>query len=176
PVPAVDHELIGEADAAQLKQRILESGLTVAELVATAWAAAASYRHSDKRGGVNGARLALEPQKDWEANNPVRTAKVLDVLRGIKASFEESGRRVSLADLIVLAGNAGVEAAAREAGHDVTVPFRPGRTDATQEKTDVDSFAYLEPIADGFRNYQGPRATEAGLQAEYLLVDKANLL
>src|SRR5690606_14167031 len=104
PVPAVDHELIGEADAAQLKQRILESGPTVAQRVATAWAAAASYRHSDKRGGVNGARLALEPQKDWEANNPVRTAKVLDVLRGIKASFEESGRRVSLADLIVLAG------------------------------------------------------------------------
>ncbi|MDT0156782.1 catalase/peroxidase HPI [Microbacterium sp. ARD32] len=176
PVPAVDHELISDADAETLKAKILESGLTVSELVATAWAAAASFRNSDKRGGVNGARLALEPQNRWEANNPERSAKVLDVLRAVKASFEESGKRVSLADLIVLAGNAGVEKAAKDAGRDVSVPFRAGRTDATQEKTDVASFEYLEPVADGFRNYQGPLASAAGLKAEYLLVDKASLL
>lgn len=176
PVPAVDHELISDADAASLKQQILDAGLTVSELVSTAWAAAASFRNSDKRGGVNGARLALEPQNRWAVNNPARTAKVLDVLRGVKASFEEAGTRVSLADLIVLAGNAGVEKAAQEAGHDVTVPFRAGRTDATQEKTDVASFEFLEPIADGFRNYVGPLATAAELPAEHLLVDKASLL
>ena len=178
PVPAVDHELIDDADAAALKAEILASGLTVSELVATTWAAAASYRHSDKRGGVNGARIALEPQKDWEANNPARTAKVLDVLRGVKERFDAANgeKRVSLADLIVLAGNAGVEQAAKDAGHDVVVPFHPGRTDATQEKTDVHSFGYLEPAADGFRNYTGPLAAASGLPAEHLLVDKANLL
>ena len=178
PVPAVDHELIDDADAAALKAEILASGLTVSELVATTWAAAASYRHSDKRGGVNGARIALAPQKDWEANNPERTAKVLDVLRGIKERFDGANgdKKVSLADLIVLAGNAGVEQAAKEAGHDIVVPFRPGRTDATQEKTDVHSFGYLEPAADGFRNYTGPLAAASGLPAEHLLVDKANLL
>ncbi|UJP11688.1 catalase/peroxidase HPI [Microbacterium sp. KUDC0406] len=176
PVPAVDHELIDAADEAALKQQILETGLSVQELVSTAWSAAASFRNSDKRGGVNGARIALEPQNRWEVNNPARTAKVLDALRGVKAEFEASGKKVSLADLIVLAGNAGVEKAARDAGTDVTVPFHAGRTDATQEKTDIASFEYLEPLADGFRNYQGPLATAAELQAEYLLVDKASLL
>lgn len=176
PVPAVDHDLVTPEQAEQLKKSILESGLTVSELVATAWAAAASFRSSDKRGGVNGARIALEPQRSWAANNPERTAKVLDVLRGVKASSEESGVRVSLADLIVLAGNAGVEKAARDAGHEITVPFRPGRTDATQDKTDVHSFSFLEPIADGFRNYVGPLATAAEVPAEKLLVDKASLL
>ncbi|WP_308493290.1 catalase/peroxidase HPI [Microbacterium terrisoli] len=176
PVPAVDHELIDDADAAALKRQILDSGLTISELVSTAWASAASFRNSDKRGGANGARLALAPQNGWEVNNPARSAKVIDVLRGIKDGFEASGARVSLADLIVLAGNAGVEKAAKDAGHDVVVPFRAGRTDATQEKTDVASFAYLEPIADGFRNYVGPLATSAELPAEHLLVDKASLL
>ncbi|GAA3768172.1 catalase/peroxidase HPI [Microbacterium kribbense] len=176
PVPAVDGELIGAADAATLKVQILDSGLTVSELVATAWASAASFRNSDKRGGANGARLALAPQKDWAVNNPERSAKVLDVLRGIKAQFDATGARVSLADLIVLAGNAGVEKAAADAGHPVSVPFRPGRTDAVQEKTDVESFAYLEPVADGFRNYVGPLASASGLPAEHLLVDRANLL
>ncbi|MRH28893.1 catalase/peroxidase HPI [Microbacterium sp. SYP-A9085] len=173
PVPSVGHTLIDDADAAALKQQILASGLTVSELVSTAWAAAASYRDSDKRGGANGARLALAPQKDWEVNNPARSGKVLDVLRGIKDGF---GTSVSLADLIVLAGNAGVEKAAQDAGHDVVVPFRPGRTDAAQEQTDVESFGYLEPIADGFRNYVGPAAAAAELPAEHLLVDKASLL
>jgi len=173
PTPAAPAELIDEADAAVLKQQILASGLSVSELVATAWASAASFRGSDRRGGANGARIALAPQKDWEANNPERTAKVLDVLRGIKAGF---GKEVSLADLIVLAGNAGVEKAAKDAGFDVVVPFHPGRTDATQEQTDVDSFAYLEPVADGFRNYVGPMASAADLPAEFLLVDKASLL
>ena len=178
PAPAVDHPLIDDADAAALKAEILASGLAVSELVATTWAAAASFRNSDKRGGVNGARLALEPQKDWEANNPQRTAKVLDVLRGVKERFDaaDGDKRVSLADLIVLAGNAGVEQAARAAGHDVVVPFHPGRTDATQEKTDVHSFGYLEPTSDGFRSYTGPLAAASGLPAEHLLVDKANLL
>ncbi len=173
PVPAVDHELIDDADAAALKAEILASGLSVPDLVATTWAAAASFRNSDKRGGANGARLRLAPQNGWEANNPQRTARVLGVLEGIRERF---GKPVSLADLIVLAGNAGVEKAARDAGHDVVVPFRPGRTDATAEQTDVDSFSYLEPIADGFRNYVGPLAAAAGLAAEHLLVDKASLL
>ena len=176
PLPAVDHELIDAADAVVLKEQILASGLTVAELVSTTWAAASTFRGGDKRGGVNGARIRLAPQKDWDVNNPEQLAKVIGVLEGIQASFnaaQTGDKRVSLADLIVLAGNAGVEKAAEDAGVEVRVPFHPGRTDATQEQTDVASFGYLEPIADGFRNYTGPDAT---LPAEYLLIDKANLL
>ncbi|WP_254359310.1 catalase/peroxidase HPI [Microbacterium hominis] len=173
-VPAVDHELIDAADAAALKARILESGLSVAELVSTTWAAASSFRGSDKRGGVNGARIRLAPQKDWEVNNPAQLAKVLEVLEAVKADFDAQGaKKVSLADLIVLAGNAAVEKAAADAGVEAEVVFHPGRTDASQEQTDVESFQYLEPVADGFRNYYGPLAE---LPAEYLLVDKANLL
>ncbi|GAA5204199.1 catalase/peroxidase HPI [Microbacterium jejuense] len=178
-VPAVDHELIDGADATALKAQILDSGLTVSELVSTTWAAASSFRGSDKRGGANGARLRLAPQKDWEVNNPAQVAKVIGVLEGIKASFDEGrtdGKKVSVADLIVLAGNAGVEKAAKDAGVEAVVTFHPGRTDATQEQTDVESFAYLEPAADGFRNYQGPLAMASGLPAEHLLLDKANLL
>ena len=178
-VPAVDHELIDDADAAALKQQILESGLTVSELVSVTWAAASSFRGSDKRGGVNGARIRLAPQNGWEVNDPARVQKVLGVLEGIQAAFNEGrtdGKRVSLADLIVLAGNAGVEKAASDAGVDAVVPFHPGRTDASQEQTDVESFGYLEPAADGFRNYQGPLAVASGLPAEHLLIDKANLL
>ena len=178
-VPAVDHPLIDADDAAELKKRVLDSGLTVPELVSTTWAAASTFRGSDKRGGVNGARIRLEPQKDWEVNNPAQLHKVLGVLGGIKADFDAQaagGTKVSLADLIVLAGNAAVEKAAADAGVSVDVPFHPGRTDASQEQTDVRSFGHLEPAADGFRNYQGPAATAAGLPAEHLLVDKANLL
>ncbi|MBB2976316.1 catalase-peroxidase [Microbacterium endophyticum] len=176
PLPAVDHALIDSDDAASLKQQILNSGLTVAELVQTTWAAASTFRGSDKRGGVNGARVRLAPQKDWEVNNPAQLQKVLAVLEGIQASFNDAatdGKKVSLADLIVLAGNAGVEKAAKDAGIDAEVTFHPGRTDASAEQTDVDSFAPLEPAADGFRNYTKGRPT---LPAEYLLVDKANLL
>ena len=176
PLPAVDHEPIDAADAAALKGRILASGLTVSQLVSTTWAAASTFRGSDKRGGVNGARIRLAPQKDWEVNNPEQLSSVLATLESVKSAFDgeqAGGKRVSLADLIVLAGNAGVEKAAADAGVEIEVPFRPGRVDATQEQTDVDSFAYLEPIADGFRNYAGPDAT---LPAEYLLIDKANLL
>lgn len=175
-VPAVDHELIDPADASALKARVLESGLTVSELVETAWAAASSFRGSDKRGGVNGARIRLAPQKDWEVNKPAQLAKVLDVLEEIQASFNDGradGKKVSLADLIVLAGNAAVEKAASDAGVEVEVTFHPGRTDATQEQTDAESFAYLEPIADGFRNYYGPRAY---MPEEHHLIDRANLL
>jgi catalase-peroxidase len=176
PVPAVDHPLIGEQDIATLKDRLLASGLSVADLVRTAWAAAASFRGTDMRGGANGGRLRLAPQKDWQVNDPAALAKVLETLEGIQAEFNGAppdGRRVSLADLIVLGGCAAVEQAARSAGHEVTVPFTPGRTDASQEQTDVDSFAVLEPSADGFRNY-----LHAGhvLSQETLLVDKANLL
>ncbi|MDR6199058.1 catalase-peroxidase [Microbacterium sp. SORGH_AS428] len=173
PLPPVDHELIDAADAVALKSRILESGLSVSELVSTTWAAASTFRGSDKRGGVNGARIRLAPQKDWEVNNPAQLQKVLAVLEEVKAEFEAAGRRVSLADLIVLAGNAGVERAAADAGVIVEVPFRPGRTDATAEQTEEHSFAFLEPAADGFRNYLKGRPS---LPAEYLLVDKANLL
>lgn len=170
PVPPVEHELIDAADAAELKARILASGLTVSELVSTTWAAASSFRGSDKRGGVNGARIRLAPQKDWEVNNPAQLQKVLAVLEAVQAEFEKP---VSLADLIVLAGNAGVEKAAADAGVTVTVPFHAGRTDASAEQTEVDSFRYLEPGADGFRNYLRGRPS---LPAEYLLIDKANLL
>ncbi len=179
PVPAVDHELIDETDAAHLKESILGTDLTVGEWVRFTWSAASSFRGGDKRGGVNGARIRLAPQKDWEVNAPALVAKAVAVLEGIKADFDAAqsgGKKVSLADLIVLAGNAAVEKAARDGGHDVTVVFHPGRTDATAEQTDVLSFGYLEPIADGFRNYVGPRGHESGLPAEHLLIDKANLL
>ena len=176
PVPAVTHELIDAADIAALKGQILASGLSVPELVSTAWASASSFRGSDKRGGANGARIRLEPQNGWEVNNPDQLATVLRTLEGIQQSFnagQTGGKQVSLADLIVLAGDAAVEQAAKNAGFDVEVPFTPGRGDASQEQTDVESFANLEPKADGFRNYVG-KGTR--LPAEYLLLDKANLL
>ena len=176
PVPAVDHELIGEQDIAALKAKILASGLSISQLVSTAWASAATFRGSDKRGGANGARIRLAPQKDWEVNQPAQLAKVLQKLEAIQKEFNASqsgGKKVSLADLIVLGGCAAVEEAAKKAGHDVKVPFSPGRTDASQEQTDVHSFAVLEPVADGFRNY-----LRNGQQrpAEELLVDRAQLL
>jgi catalase-peroxidase len=173
PVPAVDHELVGPADVAALKQQVIDSGLTVSQLVSTAWASASSFRGSDKRGGANGARIRLEPQSGWEANDPDELAAVLRTLEGIQEQFNGTGKRISLADLIVLAGCAGVEQAAKNAGHDVTVPFAPGRTDAAQEQTDVESFAALEPTADGFRNHLGKGHR---LPTEYLFVDRANLL
>ncbi|MGZ4465988.1 MAG: catalase/peroxidase HPI [Nocardioides sp.] len=176
PVPAVDHELVDDADVASLKARVLETGLTTAQLVSAAWASASTFRGSDKRGGANGARVRLEPQRGWEVNNPDDLATVLSALEGVQEAFnaaQSGGKRVSLADLIVLAGGAAIERAAREAGHDVTVPFTPGRTDATQEQTDVESFAPLEPTADGFRNHLGKGHR---LPAEFLLVDRANLL
>jgi catalase-peroxidase len=176
PVPAVDHELVDAADVAALKAQIRDSGLPVSQLVSAAWAAASSFRGSDKRGGANGARLRLEPQSGWEVNEPDQLATVLRTLEGIQQAFnaaQTGGKRVSLADLIVLAGGAAVEQAARGAGFDVEVPFTPGRTDASQEQTDVESFAVLEPAADGFRNYLGKRSR---LPAEYLLIDRANLL
>ncbi len=176
PVPAVDHELVGAEDIAALKGKILDSGLSVAQLVSTAWASASTFRGSDKRGGANGARIRLEPQREWEVNDPDTLAQVLRTLEGIQESFNSSqtgGKKVSLADLIVLGGCAAVERAAKDAGHDVTVPFTPGRTDASQEQTDVESFVPLEPAADGFRNYRGKGNR---LPSEYLLVDRANLL
>ncbi len=176
PTPPVDHPLIDDADVAALKAQVLASGLSVADLVTTAWGAASSFRNSDKRGGADGARIRLAPQKDWAANNPARLARVLETLQGIKAGFDAAqtgGKKVSLADLIVLAGSAAVEQAAKAAGHDVTAPFNPGRTDTTQEQTDVESFAPLEPKGDGFRNYLQP---DYPVKAEELLVDKANLL
>ncbi|OJA77144.1 catalase/peroxidase HPI [Burkholderia ubonensis] len=176
PVPAVDHELIDDADAAALKAKILASGLSVSQLVSTAWASASTFRGSDKRGGANGARIRLAPQKDWEANQPAQLAKVLATLEGIRSAFNDAqtdGKQVSLADLIVLAGAAGVEQAAKNAGQTVTVPFAPGRTDASQEQTDVDAMAVLEPHADGFRNYVKGKYR---VPAEALLVDKAQLL
>lgn len=176
PVPPVSHPLIDAADAKELKARVLASGLTVSELVSTAWASASTYRGSDMRGGANGARVRLAPQKDWDANQPAQLAKVLAVLEEIQRGFNASaagGKKVSLADLIVLAGNAGVEAAAKAAGHSVDVPFTPGRTDATQEQTDAESFAVLEPVADGFRNY---RQKAFSVSPEEMLIDKAQLL
>jgi catalase-peroxidase len=180
PVPAVDHELVGEADIAALKEKILASGLSTSQLVSTAWAAASSFRGSDKRGGANGARLRLEPQKNWEVNQPLVLAKVLSVLEGIQKDFNASAaadggpaKKVSLADLIVLGGCAAVEAAVKKAGYGLTVPFAPGRTDASQEQTDVEAFAPLEQTADGFRNYLRLGHTE---RAEALLVDRAQLL
>ena len=176
PVPAIDHPLVDAADIAALKAKVLASGLTVSELVSTAWASASTFRGSDYRGGANGSRVRLAPQKDWEANDPAKLAKVLGVLEGIRADFDKTatgGKKISLADLIVLAGCAGVERAAKDAGHEVSVPFRPGRTDASQEQTDVESFAVLEPAADGFRNYQ---KRKFAVPAEEMLVDKAQLL
>ena len=176
PVPDVDHELIGAQDIADLKAKVLASGLSVSQLVSTAWASAATFRGTDKRGGANGGRIRLAPQKDWEANNPADLANVLQALEQIQADFNSAqtgGKKVSFADLVVLAGCAGVEQAAKNAGQDVQVPFAPGRTDATQEWTDVDSFAVLEPTADGFRNYL--QAGNAGSAAE-LLVERACLL
>jgi catalase-peroxidase len=176
PVPAVDHDLIGDADIAALKGQILGSGLSISQLVSTAWASAATFRGTDRRGGANGARIRLAPQKDWEVNEGAERAKVLQALEQIQQDFNRSasgGTKVSLADLIVLGGNAAVEQAAKTAGHDLKVPFAPGRTDASQEQTDVDSFAVLEPIADGFRNYL--RAGEKR-PPETLLLDRANLL
>jgi catalase-peroxidase len=176
PVPAMDHELIDAADIANLKGKILASGLSISELVATAWASASTFRGSDKRGGANGARIRLAPQKDWQVNQPARLAQVLQALEGIQQEFnagQSGGKKVSLADLIVLGGCAGVEQAAKNAGHEVIVPFTPGRTDASQEQTDVGSFAVLEPAADGFRNYL---KTKYAVSAEELLVDRAHLL
>ena len=175
-VPAVDHPLINDADVAALKAKILASGLSVSQLVTTAWAAASTFRGGDKRGGANGARIRLAPQKDWEVNRPAELAKVLKALEEIQTAFNSTatgGKKVSLADLIVLAGNAGVEQAAKEAGYAVTVPFAPGRTDASQEQTDAASFAGLEPAADGFRNYQ---KASLKVRAEAALIDKAQLL
>jgi catalase-peroxidase len=173
PVPAVDHGLIGEGEIAALKEKILASGLSISQLVSTAWAAAASFRGSDKRGGANGARIGLEPQKNWEINQPLVLGKVLSTLEGIQKDFNATGKKVSLADLIVLGGCAAVEAAAKKAGYDVKVPFAPGRTDASQKQTDVASFAPLEQTADGFRNYLRLGHTT---RAEDLLVDRAQLL
>jgi catalase-peroxidase len=174
PIPKPDHPLVGDADVAALKRQILESGLTIAQLVSTAWASASTFRGSDRRGGANGARVRLAPQKDWKVNQPEQLAKVLSVLEGIKREFDARGsKKVSIADLIVLGGAAAIEAAAKKAGHDVTVPFAPGRGDATQEQTDVASFEPLEPIVDGFRNYH---TVKYSVPAEALLIDKAQLL
>jgi catalase-peroxidase len=176
PVPAVDHELIGEQEIAGLKAKILKSGLSISQLVSSAWASASTFRGSDKRGGANGARVSLAPQRDWEVNQPAVLAKTLETLKGIQKDFNSSqsgGKKVSLADLIVLGGDMAIEEAAKKAGHDVKIPFSPGRTDASQEQTDVHSFAVLEPAADGFRNYL--RKGHEGSAAE-LLLDRANLL
>ncbi|MGG5211058.1 catalase/peroxidase HPI [Chryseobacterium sp. MIQD13] len=176
PIPEVNHELVNEADIDALKEKILNSGLSVAELVTTAWASASTFRGSDKRGGANGARIRLAPQKDWEVNNPVRLQKVLGILENIQKEFNEAqtnGKKVSLADLIVLAGSAGVEKAAKDSGNHTKVPFSPGRMDASQEQTDVESMGYLEPAADGFRNYL---KTKFSVSTESLLIDKAQLL
>jgi catalase-peroxidase len=176
PIPAVDHPLIDDKDVAALKAKILASGLTVSELVSTAWASASTFRGSDKRGGANGARIRLEPQRGWEVNEPDELATVLRTLESVQGEFNSGltgGKKVSLADVIVLGGVAAVEKAAKDAGFDVRVPFTPGRTDATQEQTDAESFAPLEPQADGFRNYLGKGNR---LPAEYLLIDRANLL
>jgi catalase-peroxidase len=175
----VDHKLIGEQDVAALKAKILKSGLSISQLVKTAWASAASFRGSDKRGGANGARIRLAPQKDWEVNQPAELAKVLEKLEGIQKEFNSSqsngnkGKKISLADLIVLGGDAAIEEAAKKAGHDVKIPFSAGRTDASQAQTDVHSFAVMEPVADGFRNYL--RSGQI-LSAEELLLDRAQLL
>ncbi|MFN6942489.1 MAG: catalase/peroxidase HPI, partial [Parvibaculum sp.] len=172
PIPEVDHPLVDASDIAQLKQKIAATGLTVAELASVAWASASTFRESDKRGGANGARIRLAPQKDWEVNRPAELAKVLAALESIQSEFNAGGKKVSLADLIVLAGSVAVEKAAKDAGHDVTVPFTPGRMDASQEQTEVESFAYMEPKADGFRNY----VRNPIMSVEEHLVDRAQLL
>jgi catalase-peroxidase len=176
PVPAVDHELIDAKDIAALKAKILASGLSISQLVSTAWASAATFRGSDKRGGANGVRIRLSPQKDWEVNQPGQLTKVLKTFEGIQKDFNDvasGGKKVSLADLVVLGGCAAVEQAAKKAGITVAVPFAPGRTDASQEQTDAESFTVLEPVADGFRNYQ---KAKYAVSAEELLIDKAQLL
>jgi len=176
PIPAVNHPLIGEQDITALKAKILASGLSVSQLVSTAWASASTFRGSDKRGGANGARIRLAPQKDWDVNQPKQVATVLQKLEAIQKEFNTSatgGKKVSLADLIVLGGGAAIEKAAKAAGHDVKVPFTPGRMDASQEQTDVDSFAPLEPVADGFRNYLSGKQL---MSPEEALVDRAQLL
>jgi catalase-peroxidase len=176
PIPATDHVLINESDVAALKAKVLASGLSISELVSTAWASASTFRGSDKRGGANGARIRLAPQKDWQVNNPPQLQKVLNRLEAIQKEFngaQANGKKLSLADLIVLAGCAGVEKAAKDAGHAITVPFTPGRMDASQEQTDVESFGYLEPVADGFRNYRKPQFP---VSTEELLIDKAQVL
>jgi catalase-peroxidase len=176
PVPAVDHKLVSKKDIADLKRKILASGLSISQLVSTAWASASTFRGSDMRGGANGARIRLAPQKDWEVNQPSQLKKVLKTLKGIQKAFnsaQSGGKKVSLADLIVLGGCAAVERAAKQAGHKVTVPFAPGRTDTSQKQTDVPSFAVLEPKADGFRNYL---KAKYAVSAEELLVDRAQLL
>ncbi|WP_328540472.1 catalase/peroxidase HPI [Streptomyces sp. NBC_00344] len=173
PLPDADHDIIGAEDVTALKTKILASGPSVADLVFTAWASASTFRHTDRRGGANGARIRLEPQRGWAANDPDRLATVLRALEGVQQEFNSGAKKVSLADLIVLGGNAAVEKAARDAGHDVEVPFTPGRVDATEEHTDVESFSAIEPAADGFRNYLGKGSL---LPAEYLLIDRANLL
>jgi catalase-peroxidase len=176
PIPPANHPLVDARDIAALKASILATGLPIGELVATAWASASTFRGSDKRGGANGARIRLAPQKDWELNQPARLAKALKTLEGVQHEFnraQSGGKRVSLADLIVLGGCAAIEQAAKKAGHDVAVPFTPGRMDATQEQTDAESFAVLEPVADGFRNYLKTKFT---LPAEQMLVDRAQLL
>lgn len=175
-IPAIDHVLIDDKDIATLKSKLLQSGLNISELVLTAWASASTFRNSDKRGGANGARINLDPQKNWKVNNPVQLQKVLSILKGIQKEFNDSqtnGKKISLADLIVLAGCAAVEKSAKDAGHTITVPFTPGRMDALQEQTDVESIGYLEPVADGFRNY---RKTKSSVSTEALLIDKAQLL
>lgn len=174
PVPAVDHELVSDSDVASLKASILDSGCTVSELVSAAWASASTFRNSDKRGGANGGRVRLAPQVDWEANNPTQLGKVLDALSSVQSAFQAGGKKVSMADLIVLGGCAAIEKAAQDAGHNVTVPFTPGRTDASDEMTDVESFSILEPQADGFRNYFNGK--KAGVTPEEMLVDKAQLM
>lgn len=174
PVPAVDHELINEEDIAQLKVQLNALDLSVSELVGTAWASASTFRGSDKRGGANGARIRLEPMKNWEVNNPIQLNKVLTALENVQSQFNASGKKVSLADLIILAGNVGIEKAAKTAGFNVQIPFAPGRTDASQEQTDVESVAFLEPIADGFRNYR--KNSRSSVSTEELLIDKAQLL
>jgi catalase-peroxidase len=176
PIPAVDHPLIDESDIATLKEKVLASGLSVSELVSTAWASASTFRGTDKRGGANGARIRLAPQRYWKVNNPPQLQKVLDKLESIQKEFnaaQSGAKKISLADLIVLAGCVGVAKAAKDAGHDITVPFTPGRMDASQEQTDVESMSYLEPIADGFRNY---RKAGYPVSTEALLIDKAHLL
>jgi catalase-peroxidase len=176
PIPPVDHALVNDSDIAALKGKLLASGLTVSQLVSTAWAAASTFRGSDKRGGANGGRLRLAPQKSWQVNQPEQLASVLAKLESIQNEFNSAqtgGKKISLADLIVLAGCAGVEQAAKNAGHTITVPFTPGRMDTSQEQTDVESFGYLEPAADGFRNYL---KTRYSVPAEALLIDKAQLL
>jgi catalase-peroxidase len=176
PIPAVDHPLVDDSDIALLKAQVLASGLSLSDLVATAWASASTFRGSDKRGGANGARIRLAPQKDWQANQPERLSKVLKTLEAIQGDFNgthSGNKKVSLADLAVLAGSAAVEKAAKNAGHEVSVPFAPGRMDASQEQTDTEAMEVLEPLADGFRNFQKARYA---VSAEELLIDKAQLL